>query len=470
MFEGLFRSLIRGNNYGITRATWEQLGPPPADMHPVEDLAFAFCAYRASIDVVPVPEAVVHYRYRTDAGSLWRQGFAYGRVGPARRPSGIHHGRRVPTAALLRLAVVVLVGSQRVAAGSSCRPPPLGVGGRQSAWPAGRQRREPGDLSVSTGVVLSVVIPVRNGAANLGAQLDRAGESRAAAGRLRDRGRGQWLDRLHRGRGRGVSRAIADTGGRRIERPGYQRRSQRRCRGFGGTVDPAVRCRRRGRRGVAGRDRAQRSNRVPSWWAGPSTIGGSIHPRCGPGVAPITDESKRRLGSWPRHTVRTADSHVRFTKRSAGSTRRIATSGEDTEFFWRAQLAGNELVVVDDAVVHYGLRSDLRGVWHQFRSYGRSQPQLYRDFRNVGMPRRTVRQVIRTLCWLLSRAPFAIPRSRRGAWVRVLAQQLGRVRGSVTWRVLYLDLRWGGVIAPPGPGSHGVYVDRHRVWQIARSV
>ena len=112
--------------------------------------------------------------------------------------------------------------------------------------------------------------------------------------------------------------------------------------------------------------------------------------------------------------------------------------GEETEFFWRAQLAGHELVVVDAAVVHYALRSDLSGLWRQFRSYGASQAQLYADFRAAGMPGRSVGDLVRTVWWIVSRAPFAATRGRRGAWVRVLAQQWGRICGSISLRTRFL--------------------------------
>jgi glycosyl transferase family 2 len=43
---------------------------------------------------------------------------------------------------------------------------------------------------------------------------------------------------------------------------------------------------------------------------------------------------------------------------------------EDTDFCWRAQLAGHPLVFWPDAVVHVRLRSSLRGMWAQGKAYG----------------------------------------------------------------------------------------------------
>jgi glycosyltransferase involved in cell wall biosynthesis len=43
---------------------------------------------------------------------------------------------------------------------------------------------------------------------------------------------------------------------------------------------------------------------------------------------------------------------------------------EDTDFCWRAQLAGYPLVFLPDAAVHVRLRSSVRGMWAQGKAYG----------------------------------------------------------------------------------------------------
>lgn len=76
-FAGIF-PCIRGNNWGIQRAVWERLNGMNESFHPVEDIELSMRCWLARIDVVGCPDAVVHYRYRSDARALWRQGFAYG--------------------------------------------------------------------------------------------------------------------------------------------------------------------------------------------------------------------------------------------------------------------------------------------------------------------------------------------------------------------------------------------------------
>ncbi len=79
-FSGIF-PLILGNNYGVRRDVWDITGPLAVGFarHGVlADQEFSMRCWMNGIDIVTVPEAVVHYRYRAEARSLWRQGFAYG--------------------------------------------------------------------------------------------------------------------------------------------------------------------------------------------------------------------------------------------------------------------------------------------------------------------------------------------------------------------------------------------------------
>lgn len=79
-FSGLF-PLVRGNNYGVRREVWAAVGPLAEDFaeHGVlADQEFSLRCWLSGIEIVGLPDAVVHYRYRQDGRSLWRQGFAYG--------------------------------------------------------------------------------------------------------------------------------------------------------------------------------------------------------------------------------------------------------------------------------------------------------------------------------------------------------------------------------------------------------
>ena len=76
-FFGIF-PFVRGNNFGVRKATWFLLDGMSEAYHPVEDIEFSLRCWLNDIEVVGLPTAVVHYRYRSAARVLWRQGFAYG--------------------------------------------------------------------------------------------------------------------------------------------------------------------------------------------------------------------------------------------------------------------------------------------------------------------------------------------------------------------------------------------------------
>jgi len=115
--------------------------------------------------------------------------------------------------------------------------------------------------------------------------------------------------------------------------------------------------------------------------------------------------------------------------------------GDDADFFWRAHLAGLNLVFVPDArIVHY-MRDDERATIRQFADYGRSGVRLYRKFRRFGMPRSSTLRAI--AAWPLALGEFAasylLPRvvNRRRAASR-LGVRWGRLTESIRQRTRYL--------------------------------
>ncbi|GIG28749.1 glycosyltransferase [Cellulomonas marina] len=112
--------------------------------------------------------------------------------------------------------------------------------------------------------------------------------------------------------------------------------------------------------------------------------------------------------------------------------------GTETEFFWRLQLAGFTLVDVPGSLVHYRMRPDVQKSVKQMYIWGRQAPMLYRDFRRHGMPWKPVRS-LRYWLWVLSLAPRSVrDRTRRIELRRHAAYLAGRVVGSIKYRVLYL--------------------------------
>jgi glycosyltransferase involved in cell wall biosynthesis len=114
--------------------------------------------------------------------------------------------------------------------------------------------------------------------------------------------------------------------------------------------------------------------------------------------------------------------------------------GVETEFFWRAHLAGYRAAYVPGAVVHYRFPLTARGIARQTATFGRAQARLYRTFRPHGMPRAEPLAAAKAWARLVVTAPLFpwADRSRQGAWLRGIALRWGRLRGSFRYRVLYL--------------------------------
>lgn len=112
---------------------------------------------------------------------------------------------------------------------------------------------------------------------------------------------------------------------------------------------------------------------------------------------------------------------------------------DDVDFSFRAQLCGMRLGYARDAVVAYRHRSDLRGMFRQFRNYGRSEPLVYARFRDAGLSRASAWAVLRRWTELVASVPTVlIGRGDRSRWVYTLAYSVGRVEGSIRHRTPYL--------------------------------
>lgn len=111
--------------------------------------------------------------------------------------------------------------------------------------------------------------------------------------------------------------------------------------------------------------------------------------------------------------------------------------GDDVEFSWRAQLAGHDVAFAGGAITHYRYRSDLRGTLRQARLYGVADALLYRRFRqHVRRPR--LRHLVKAYLRLVRRVTdVGRGPGPRGAWLRDVFNRVGRLQGSLRFRVFY---------------------------------
>lgn len=94
-FYGIF-PYAHGCNLGVHRRLWEEVGGLDEEMVATEDIDLSLRMWRAGSPAVFEPDAVVHYRYRTAPGELWRQGLRYGRYRPLVARRLIEAGHRRP--------------------------------------------------------------------------------------------------------------------------------------------------------------------------------------------------------------------------------------------------------------------------------------------------------------------------------------------------------------------------------------
>ncbi len=118
-----------------------------------------------------------------------------------------------------------------------------------------------------------------------------------------------------------------------------------------------------------------------------------------------------------------------------GWDERYRGGGDDVEFSWRVQLAGYRLGYVPKAIVRTRYRTSLRELAKQYFYRGRADARLYRDFRRSGARREPMLHALRGWAGLVSRLPWLLHPESRGAWLRIAAARLGRIRGRVGLRV-----------------------------------
>ncbi|MFD4179609.1 glycosyltransferase, partial [Rhodococcus sp. NPDC058514] len=114
---------------------------------------------------------------------------------------------------------------------------------------------------------------------------------------------------------------------------------------------------------------------------------------------------------------------------------------EDMEFSWRLQLAGFSLGWRPKALISYRLRDDLRSLWRQSLNYGRGEVRLYRDYRGRCMTGRPVPYLILLIVLIIIRNPLLptfLTRLPRGQWLWHVSALVGRIRGSLEYKVFYV--------------------------------
>lgn len=113
------------------------------------------------------------------------------------------------------------------------------------------------------------------------------------------------------------------------------------------------------------------------------------------------------------------------------------TAGGDVDFCWRIQEAGYRYGYAPDAMVAYRFRTGIRETFEQASEYGCAEARVARQH---GAPGRQWWWFVLHSAVVIATAPvwpWGWSRRRRGAWMWVTGNLVGRIRGSVRYRILY---------------------------------
>lgn len=109
---------------------------------------------------------------------------------------------------------------------------------------------------------------------------------------------------------------------------------------------------------------------------------------------------------------------------------------EDRDYCYRLLLDGTPLFLAPGAVVHYRHRDTALGRYRQARGYGVGNVRLYRDYRHLGLGRPPLgRAVLKWIVLPFELLPALTSRSRLMVWMARAGMRVGRLQGSLRFRV-----------------------------------
>lgn len=100
---------------------------------------------------------------------------------------------------------------------------------------------------------------------------------------------------------------------------------------------------------------------------------------------------------------------------------------EEIDFAWRAWDLGHRFAYVEEALVHYRIRTDLRGVLRQQYNSGRGTATLYDKFRPGDVTPKSLSRRVRHEMALLRRFPWHGSSDDRRSWLALMAFESGKL-------------------------------------------
>lgn len=100
---------------------------------------------------------------------------------------------------------------------------------------------------------------------------------------------------------------------------------------------------------------------------------------------------------------------------------------EEIDFAWRAWDLGYRFGYVEDALIHYRIRTDLRGVLHQQYNSGRGTATLYAAFRPAEVVPKSIPRRVHHELLLLKQFPWRGGGDARRSWLTLMAFEAGKL-------------------------------------------
>ena len=111
---------------------------------------------------------------------------------------------------------------------------------------------------------------------------------------------------------------------------------------------------------------------------------------------------------------------------------------QDTDYCWRVQLAGYDLVFIPEAIVHVRFQSEAKYIYRQARENGEANVLLYKLYRPKGMPLLDWKDGVLAWSRLLQTLPHLASAEKRDRWLWQFGWRYGRLQASLKWKILAL--------------------------------
>lgn len=148
------------------------------------------------------------------------------------------------------------------------------------------------------------------------------------------------------------------------------------------------------------------------------------------GWVPIEHESTGLYETWGGRTYGLGGNTAmrrEVWENVGGYDETFPAGAEEIDFAWRAWDLGYRFVYVPDALLHYRIRTDLRGVLRQQYNSGRGTATLYAKFRPEEVVPKSLPRRVHHELRLLKQFPWSKTSTHRRLWLTVMAFEVGKL-------------------------------------------